>query len=154
MPKQRSSEWLVAFLLPDPCLAQHSCEDEISLFQGAVAHCSTPEMLASCYPWLEACVTNVLVCDLQWGVQRRNIQEGYRGSLNTLSLLDSTFVGIIFSMFSLIREGEEQRGPDQTDLEPCFMLPPNKQGICFRQHNQLFTLRVKQKTLERGKAKL
>lgn len=110
MPKQRSSEWLVAFLVPAPSLARHSREEEISLFQGAVAHCSTLGMPASCYPWLEACVTNVLVCDLQWGVQRRNLQEWY-----TLSLLDSTFVGIaFFKMFSLIREGEEKGGPAQT----------------------------------------
>ena len=39
----------------------------------------------------------------------------YRGSLNTLPLLDSSFVGIaFFSMFSLIREGEGHRGPDLT----------------------------------------
>lgn len=96
-------------------MAQHSCEDEISLFQRAVAHCSTLGMPASRYPWLEACVTNVLVCDLQRGVQRRSVREGYRGSLNTLSLLDSSFVGIaFFSMFSLMREGEGQGGPDGT----------------------------------------
>lgn len=99
MPKQRSSERLVAFLAPAPSLAQHSCEDEISLLQGAVAHCSTLGMPASRYPWLEACVTNVLVCDLQRDVQRRSVWEGYRGSLNTLSLLDSTFVGIALIFF-------------------------------------------------------
>lgn len=65
MPKQRSSEWLTAFLIPALALAQHSCEDEISLFQRAVAHYGTLGMPASHYPWLGACVTNVLVCDLQ-----------------------------------------------------------------------------------------
>lgn len=105
MPKQRSTEWLEAFLVPAPSLAQHSCEDEISLFQRAAAHCSTLGMPASRCPWLEACVTNVLVCDLQGDVQRRSVREGHRGSLNTLSVLDSTFVGSTFFINVFINKG-------------------------------------------------
>jgi len=65
MPKQMSSEWLTEFLLPALTLAQDNCEDEISLFQRAVAHYSTLGMPATRYPWLGTCVTVVLLCDLQ-----------------------------------------------------------------------------------------
>lgn len=111
MPKQRSSEWLTAFQIPALVLALHSCENEISLLQRAVAYCSTLGVPVRHSPWLWACVTNIRAWHLQWECTvLRRLQKAL--CLETAGLFFCW--SCLFPIFSLIREREGQECSDLT----------------------------------------